>query len=248
MRAPEIIGFSLRVTASSLAATRFCSSTVTSPYTAPTVVADARAALESALGALAEYGLLLLSDPALPSVTGVIVSEPLRGSWWGHPQGGVIYHVSVALEDHPDVLCAKLVAGKVTFVHRRLWPAVCAVGGAREDWQLAGLSAQAQWLLAGTDAAGKVQTNDLISARRKELPKSGRELERRLLVHATEIHTSSGAHAKVLETWRHWAERTGFLTNPVSVSDAKRDLEDAVNRLTEGTGAVAARLVPWPPS
>jgi hypothetical protein len=194
-----------------------------------------------------DNGLLLLSDPALPSVTGLIVHEPLRGSWWGHPQGGLIYHVSTALEDHPDVVSTKLVAGKVTLVHRRLWPAVYTVGTARDSWQLSGLSAQALWLLAETDACGEAHTNDLLPPRRKELPRAARELERRLMVHATEIHTPGGAHAKVLETWPHWAERTSFPVNPVSVSDAKRGLEDAVNRLAEGTGAVAARLLPWPP-
>src|SRR6201999_1926913 len=32
-----------------------------------------------------------------------------------------------------------------------------------------------------------------------------RELERRLLVQAVEIHTSSGAHAKVLQSWPRWS-------------------------------------------
>src|SRR5438309_9920460 len=86
------------------------------------------AALEQARAALERIGLLLLSDPALPSLVGTIVQEPLRTSWWGHPRGHDIYHAMKALADDPHVLSTKLVAGKVTYVHQRLWPAVYALG------------------------------------------------------------------------------------------------------------------------
>ncbi len=194
--------------------------------------------------------MLLLQDAVLPSVVSIIVGEPLHGSWWGDPRSGVIYHVSGALEDHPDVLIAKLVAGKVTYVHRRLWPAIYAVGRARETWQLAGLSAPAQRLLAFTDANVEVQPNDLPPGPREAAPGSARELERRLLVHATEIHTPSGAHAKVLETWPHWAARVGFAAAPSGIAESKHQLEESVKRLanTDVDAPVAPRLVPWPQS
>ena len=207
---------------------------------------DRAHALEVCLAALERYGLLLLSDATLPSVCGLIVGEPLRGSWWGHQLGGAIYHVSSTLEDSPEVLATKLVDGKVTYVHRRLWPAVVALGSAREDCQLRSLSRAARWLLAQTDALGEVQTNDVPVAaglQRKDLPAAARELERRLLVVATEIHTPSGAHAKVLETWSHWRERTAIRSSRMAVTKAKRQLEDTLADMSGG-GVATARL-PW---
>ena len=58
------------------------------------------------------------------SATSLVVSEPLGGSWWGHPRGNEIYHLLNEVAEHPQVLMVKLVSAKVTFVHQRLWPAV----------------------------------------------------------------------------------------------------------------------------
>ena len=54
--------------------------------------------------------MLLLSDPALPSLVGMIVDEPLRSSWWGHPRGPIIYETMSRLDDDERVLSTKLVA------------------------------------------------------------------------------------------------------------------------------------------
>jgi hypothetical protein len=213
------------------------------------MIADQAQALAATRQTLNAYGLLLLSDGTLPSVCGLIVGEPLRGSWWGHPLGSVIYHVSSALEDQADVLPTRLVAGKVTFVHQRLWPALVAVGSAREDWQVGDLSRAACWLLQRTDMEGEVQTNDLPlqeGLRRKDLGPAARELERRLLVRGSEIHTPSGAHAKVLEAWQHWTRRTGFQGEALSPAEGRRQLEEAAARLGAAAGGASVRLA-WQP-
>lgn len=210
------------------------------------MIANASDALGAALLALDDYGLLLLSDAKLPSVVGIIVGEPIHSSWWGHPLGGVIYHALNALEDRPDVLSTKLIASKVTFVQRRLWPALLGVAKAREPWQLDAMSPGARWLLAQVDAEGEVQTNDLFpptGVQRKRLPEFARDLERRLLVHATEIHTPTGAHAKVLETWQHWASRVEFTVPTAKAAEGKRQLEDAAHHLIGITGARVQ--LPW---
>ena len=76
-------------------------------------------------GLLEEHGILLeAAQGPIPSLTELVVGEPIRGSWWGHPAGDEIFRATRALRDSPDVLVARLVNGKVTFVHRRLWPAV----------------------------------------------------------------------------------------------------------------------------
>ena len=77
------------------------------------------------LAFLAEHGVVLASARGpVPSVAEAIAGEPIRGSWWGHPRGQDIFRELNVVADSPDALSFKLVAGKVTFVHRRLWPAL----------------------------------------------------------------------------------------------------------------------------
>lgn len=53
----------------------------------------------------------------------------MRGSWWGHPKGNDIFRLSRAIRSSPDVLVCRLVGGKITYVHRRLWPALVRLAG-----------------------------------------------------------------------------------------------------------------------
>lgn len=79
---------------------------------------------------VAEHGVVLASARGpVPSVAEAIAGGPIRGSWWGHPRGQAIFEALTALGDAPEVKCFKLVGGKVTFVHRRLWPALVALAG-----------------------------------------------------------------------------------------------------------------------
>src|SRR5262249_61631304 len=63
----------------------------------------------------------------LVSFVGAVTGEPVRGSWWGHRLGRLIFNLGGELEGSGEVLAAKLVAGKITFVHRSLWPALLRV-------------------------------------------------------------------------------------------------------------------------
>ena len=196
--------------------------------------------------ALEEYGVLLESDVKLPSVAGLVAGEPVRGSWWGHPMSHTIFRVSVKLSENPDAIVSKLVSGKVTWVHRRLWPALIAIGAARERWQKAGLTEEARALLSMVSKQGEL-TTDQAFCRAHKLKSAGaaiRELEKRLLVYAEEIHTDSGAHAKRAETWNRWCQRVGFVPDAMSPAQAKRSLEDIVATLNARFEA-NARL-PWP--
>jgi hypothetical protein len=60
----------------------------------------------------------------VPSLAEAIAGSPIRGSWWGHPKGHEIFHVAESICESDEVLVCKLVGGKVTYVHRRLWPAL----------------------------------------------------------------------------------------------------------------------------
>ena len=80
------------------------------------------------MAALIEHGMLLQSARGpLPNVAELVAGEPIAGSWWGHPQGHAIFAALQSLDDSPDVVRMRLVNGKVTLVHRRLWPALVRV-------------------------------------------------------------------------------------------------------------------------
>lgn len=203
---------------------------------------------DQVFGELRRVGFLLESDPQLPSVCSLIAGEPMRGSWWSHPMAQVIFQVNEKLEDHPDVLITKLVSGKVTFVHRSLWSELLAIGMAREDWQMKGLSDAAGKLLATIAENGSLRTDQLDpmdqSLAKKAKPgEIAKELERKLLVHAEQIHTSTGAHAKLLETWDHWSGRKQFSRDEISAGEARRKLDERLKDLNGKFGGTAR--LPW---
>ena len=85
-----------------------------------------------ALALLEKEGALLQAGKGpLSSLASAIAGEPIRGSWWGHAKGKLIFAVLSELHESPDVLACKLVQGKVTLIHRRLWPALAALAGKR---------------------------------------------------------------------------------------------------------------------
>ena len=63
----------------------------------------------------------------LPNLAEFVAGEPIRGSWWGHQAGHEIFAVLSEVMASPDVVATRLVNGKVTLVHRRLWPALVRV-------------------------------------------------------------------------------------------------------------------------
>ncbi|MBM4384759.1 MAG: hypothetical protein FJ091_15515 [Deltaproteobacteria bacterium] len=81
-----------------------------------------------ALAFVRKHGVVLMSARGdVPSLAAWIAGEPIRGSWWAHPRAHEIYAIECALAESPDVVFCKLVAGKRTLVHRRLWPALARV-------------------------------------------------------------------------------------------------------------------------
>ena len=83
---------------------------------------------EAALEYLERQGLLLASAGGpLPNLAEAVAGGPIKGSWWAHPKGRQIFAVLRFLEESPDVLVCRVVRGKISFVHRRLWPALVRV-------------------------------------------------------------------------------------------------------------------------
>ena len=81
--------------------------------------------MREALAFVKANGVVLESarGPA-PNLAEWIAGEPIRGSWWGHGKASQIFRYSRALRESRAVLVCRLVEGKVTYVHRRLWPAL----------------------------------------------------------------------------------------------------------------------------
>ena len=77
---------------------------------------------------LIEHGMLLESAHGpLPSVAELVAGERISGSWWAHPSSHAIFDAINTLAGSPDVVRARLVNGKVTLVHRRVWCALVRV-------------------------------------------------------------------------------------------------------------------------
>ncbi len=195
---------------------------------------------------LKRFGLLLLSDPRVPSITRLVAGQPIRGSWWGHARGHDIFRVVSRIADHPDVAVTKLVSGKVTFVHRKLWPALLAIATARDAWQMNGLSRKARNLLQIVDRKREIRADQLPKSpktSRSPWRQAVRELEERLLVYAEEFHSETGAHAKRLESWQHWAKRIGLALVRLTLENARKDFEKIIHKLNSEYNT-NARL-PW---
>ena len=89
-----------------------------------------------ALTFVRRHGVVLESARGpVPTFADAVAGVPIRGSWWGHAKGHEIFWLTRAVRDSDDVLVCRLVAGKVTYVHRRLWPAVVRLARrfARDD-------------------------------------------------------------------------------------------------------------------
>jgi hypothetical protein len=63
----------------------------------------------------------------VPTFADAVVGAPVRGNWWSHPEGKTIFSLTRAVRDSGDVLICRLIDGKITYVHRRLWPAVVRI-------------------------------------------------------------------------------------------------------------------------
>ncbi len=75
---------------------------------------------------------------SVPNLAEAVAGEAIRGSWWGHPKGNDIFLCSRTVRESPDVLVCRLVGGKVTYIHRRLWPALVRLA---EEFNTARLAA-----------------------------------------------------------------------------------------------------------
>ena len=78
-----------------------------------------------ALAFVRREGIVLQSARGrVPSLAEFVAGERIRGSWWGHAKGHAIFAAAEHVLASGEVLVCRLVDGKITYVHRRLWPAL----------------------------------------------------------------------------------------------------------------------------
>lgn len=96
------------------------------------------ATVADALAFVQESGVVLASAKGpVPRLTEAIVGEPIKGSWWGHPQSRLIYSILAGINDSEQVVVCRLIDGKLTLVHRRLWPSLVRLAACFTPQQLA---------------------------------------------------------------------------------------------------------------
>jgi hypothetical protein len=95
---------------------------------------------KQAVAFVAAHGVVLESaQGSFPSLAEAVAGAPIRGSYWAHPKANDIFLCSRAVRESADVLVCRLVDGKVSYVHRRLWPALVRLAGRFGSDQLAAI-------------------------------------------------------------------------------------------------------------
>lgn len=74
-----------------------------------------------------------------PNLAEAVAGERVHGSWWGHKKGRAIFQATRTVRDCDEVLVCRLVGGKITYVHRRLWPAIVRLANSLDKKTLAAL-------------------------------------------------------------------------------------------------------------
>src|SRR4029078_5824162 len=119
-----------------------------------------------------------------------------------------------------------------TVVHRRLWRDLLAVGSSGEPWQARGMSSAARALRQRVEEShGPIRASG----------GAVKELESRPLAVTQEVHTESGRHETMVESWPAGGARGGG--KPARSLAAARD---ALGQAALGIGAPATAL-PWAP-
>lgn len=87
--------------------------------------------LERALQFIEHHGIVLEAGrgPA-PSLASAVLGPLPPGSWWAHPRAKEFFWLTRAIRDRADVLVCRLLDGKITYVHRRLWRALVRLSSA----------------------------------------------------------------------------------------------------------------------
>jgi len=72
-----------------------------------------------------DHGIVLESAKGqVPTLAEAIAREVIRGNWWQHPKSRQIFIATRRVRESADILVSRHLGGRITYVHRRLWPAL----------------------------------------------------------------------------------------------------------------------------
>ena len=72
-----------------------------------------------------KHGVVLESAHGrVPNLAETVAKRHIRGSWWSDEKGREIFRLTRAVRNSSEILVCRVINGKVTYVHRRLWPAL----------------------------------------------------------------------------------------------------------------------------
>ena len=96
---------------------------------------------KQALAFVKRHGVVLQAARGpVPTFAEAVAGGPIRGSWWGHAKGHEIFRLATSISESGEVLVCRLVDDKVTYVHRRLWPALVKLAPRFQKERLAMIS------------------------------------------------------------------------------------------------------------
>jgi hypothetical protein len=85
--------------------------------------------LEEALSFVETNGIVLESAHGRVPTFADFVAGQRVSRWWSDPKGRLIFTLTRAMRDSPDVLTCRFIDNKITYIHRRLWPALVKLSG-----------------------------------------------------------------------------------------------------------------------
>lgn len=174
-----------------------------------------------------KHGLLLLSDYELPSLTHLVAGEPIQGSWWGHPQGNLMFNLSNELMGEKDVLTVKFINKKITYIHKRHWDILYSLVHMEKEWQFLKLSPAGRKLYETVLKKGSLRADDKsLKQTPAEIGKIANLLEERLLIYTESLHTDSGKHIRILKTWDQAFKDRKYKARPLPYEEAVDAIEN----------------------
>lgn len=175
---------------------------------------------------LDKHGLLMLTDPALPSLVSTIAGAPVSGTWWSHPQGNLMHNLSNDLANDPDILTVKFINKKITYLDRRHWDAFFTIAISQVDWKMKKLPPACLSLFKNVEAVKELRADDpSLKKTAAEIGKLSTKLEERILVYSESIHTVTGKHIRVLKTWKAFMKSRKIKIKQMTYEDAVAHFE-----------------------
>ena len=107
------------------------------------MTSESRVSLSNSVAFVESHGVVLESARGpIANLAEAIAGETVDGSWWGHQKGHQIFAATRVVRASPDVLVCRLVDGKVTYIHRRLWPAIVRLANTLDTGRLTAINEQ----------------------------------------------------------------------------------------------------------